>query len=63
MNVQAVIYANDHLNELRRDAAKRREFSDSSKPSLRQRLVSLAGDVRSAFAGQADPTSVIPSAN
>jgi hypothetical protein len=61
MNVQSIIYANDHIESLIADAAKRRSTEKLPRTNLRQRLASLASTVRSAFA---DPTlapgSVIP---
>lgn len=61
MNVQSIIYANDHIESLIADAAKRRSIATLPRTTLRQRLASLASTVRSAFA---DPTvtpgSVIP---
>ena len=49
MNVQAVIYANDHIETLRRDAAHRRMVDTLPRTSLRQRLASLTSTLRSAL--------------
>jgi hypothetical protein len=61
MNVQSIIYANDHIESLIADAAKRRSIATLPRTTLRQRLVAIASNVRAAFA---DPTttpgSVIP---
>jgi len=61
MNVQSVIYAQNHLEDLRRDAAQSRMLKTLPRTTLRQRLASLAGNVRSAFAAPTfAPGSVIP---
>ncbi len=61
MYVQSIIYANDHIESLIADAAKRRSIETLPRTTLRQRLAAIASGVRSAFA---DPTttpgSVIP---
>ncbi len=59
MNVQSVIYANDHLQDLRRDAAKRRMIKSLPRTTLRQRLASVAGNLASV----ASPASVAPAAH
>ena len=64
MNVQSIIFANDHLEDLRNDAAQRRMHKTLPRTTLRQRLASLAGNVRSAFAEPTSaPGSVIPAAH
>jgi hypothetical protein len=64
MNVQSVIYAQDHLEDLRRDAAKSRMLKALPRTTLRQRLASLAGNVRTAFAAPTStPGSVITAAH
>ena len=60
MNFQAVTYANDHLEELRRDAANRRMSDELPRITLRQRLASLAGTLRSTFAAPVATGSVTP---
>ena len=59
MNVQSVIYANDHLQDLRRDAAKRRMIKSLPRTTLRQRLTSVAGNLASV----ASPAPVAPAAH
>ncbi len=59
MNVQSVIYANDHLQDLRRDATKRRMIKSLPRTTLRQRLASIAGTLASV----ATPASVAPAAH
>jgi hypothetical protein len=49
MNVQAVIYANDHIETLRRESAQRRMVDTLPRTSLRQRLASIVGTLRSAL--------------
>jgi hypothetical protein len=49
MNVQSIVYANDHIDRLIADAADRRVVATLPRMTLRQRLASLAGNVRSAF--------------
>lgn len=64
MNVQSIIFANDHLEDLRNEAAQTRLLKTLPRTTLRQRLASLAGNVRSVIAGQtAAPGSVIPAAH
>jgi len=59
MNVQSVIFANDHLQDLRRDAAQRRMIKSLPRTTLRQRLASIAGTLASV----ATPASVAPAAH
>ncbi len=62
MYVQAIVYANGHLEDLRTEATTRVTLDPRPGTSLRERLAALAGSLRSAFA---DPTpapgSVVPS--
>jgi len=59
MNVQSVIFANDHLQDLRQDAAQRRMIKSLPRTTLRQRLASIAGNI----AAIASPASVAPAAH
>ena len=58
MNVQSVIFANDHLQDLRQDAAQRRMIKSLPRTTLRQRLASIAGNISAI----ASPASVAPAA-
>jgi hypothetical protein len=62
MYVQAIVYANSHLEDLRAEAAERATCGPYPTPSLRERLTALAGSLRSAFADPTPaPASVVPS--
>jgi hypothetical protein len=61
MYAMSINYANEHIESLIADADKSRMIAKLSRPSLRQRLVSLASNVRSAFSDPAAaPGSVVP---
>ena len=49
MNAVAVIYVNQHLESIAND--RRASVAEGSKRSLRERLASIAGTIRSAKAG------------
>jgi hypothetical protein len=63
MNAIAVIYVNRHLESLAADAAEHRSIPDQSKRSLRQRLASIAGAVKSTFADPIVASGSVTSAN
>jgi hypothetical protein len=61
MNLQTVIYTQDHLQDIRRETAQSRMLRNLPRTTLRQRLAVLAGNVRAAFATPAiAPGSVLP---
>lgn len=60
MYALSINYANDHIERLIADADKSRMIAKLSRPTLRQRLVSLVSTVRSAVADPAAaPGSVV----
>lgn len=53
MNTVAHLYVNDHLERLMTESAEYRLLASMPKRSLRERLASVAGVVRSVFTDQA----------
>ncbi|MGH2477475.1 MAG: hypothetical protein ACRDIL_19650 [Candidatus Limnocylindrales bacterium] len=49
MNALAVLYVNEHLQDLLDEAAERRALK-ADRPSLRQRIASAASDVQARLA-------------
>ncbi|HET7169404.1 MAG TPA: hypothetical protein VFI69_09380 [Candidatus Limnocylindrales bacterium] len=58
MNALAVLYVNEHLQELLDEAAERRAL-DSDRPSLRQRIASAAAGVQARLAMPLDNRGTI----
>jgi hypothetical protein len=63
MNAIAVIYVNRHLESLAADAIDHPSSLDLPKRSLRQRLASIAGTVRSAISGPLVASGSVTSAS
>jgi hypothetical protein len=59
MNAFAVLVVNEHMEFLLAEAAANRLAKTIQKPSLRDRIASVAGSVRSAFTAPVDSTSTV----